>query len=174
MVRNDKLCLLLKTLMSKIIKDTEINTIKQDGVVLVGGCFDVLHEGHKKFLALSKKEGEKLVVFLESDANITKLKGKNRPMNTQIVRAENLSKLNIVDYIILLNTPKTEQYYYNLVKSLEPDIIAVTAGDEHLSEKNEQAKQVKGKVVEVMKRENKYSTTKIIKNMRVKNKPSIN
>lgn len=149
--------------MTKIIEEEAITSIKGNGLVLVGGCFDVIHEGHKKFLELSKKQGSKLIVFLESDANIAKLKGKGRPVNTQIVRAENLSKINDVDYIILLKTPKSEQYYYNLVKLLEPDIIAVTAGDEHLKEKKEQAKLVNGTVVEVMKRDSNFSTTKMVK-----------
>ncbi len=160
--------------MTRIFNDNNFSAIPKEGVVLAGGCFDIIHPAHKKFLRLSKEQGKILVVLLESDENIKKIKGKDRPMNNQNARAENLSKLESIDYIILLKTPTSSDYYENIVKSIQPDIIAVTAGDKHLSKKNEQAEQVKGKVVEVMKRENKYSTTKIIKNMRVKNKPSIN
>lgn len=148
--------------MAKIIKDTEIEKLKQNGIILVGGCFDVIHKGHIKFLQLSKAQGKKLVVLLESDENISRIKGKDRPLNNQIIRAKNLSKLGFVDFIILLNTPKSSDYYYNLVKSLEPDIIAVTKGDAYLEDKKKQAELVGGRVVEVIKRDQRYSTTKMI------------
>lgn len=148
--------------MAQIIKDSEIDKLKQKGIVLTGGCFDAIHPGHIKFLQLSKKQGEKLVVLLESDENIKKLKGENRPLNNQVIRAENLSKIKEVDNIILLVTPKSSDYYYNLVKKLEPAIIAVTEGDAYILDKKKQAELVGGKVVEVMKRDKKYSTSKII------------
>lgn len=148
--------------MTKIIKDSEIANIKQEGIVLVGGCFDILHPAHLEFLTLSKKQGNKLVVLLESDENIKKLKGDNRPMNNQIIRANNLSKLDFVDHIVILTFPASSQYYYNLVKILEPAIIAVTEGDAYISDKKKQAKLIEGKVVEVMKRDRNFSTSKLI------------
>lgn len=148
--------------MTKIIKDTNIEKPAGKKVVLAGGCFDIIHQGHVEFLTRTKALGDILVIFLESDKNIKKIKGKERPLNKQDVRAENLSKLEIVDYIIMLKTPDTSRYYYNLVKYLEPDIIAVTAGDPYLEDKKEQAESVGGKVVEVMKRDKKYSTTQMI------------
>lgn len=150
--------------MSKIILDTDAAEASMEDTVLVGGCFDVLHPGHIKFLNLSKKLGKNLVVLLESDINIRNLKGKNRPMNTQSVRAENLSNNSAVDYIILLKKPDSSQYYYNLVKSVHPGIIAVTEGDPLLLVKKDQARLVSGQVVSVMKRNENYSSTKIINN----------
>lgn len=157
--------------MAIIINDSEVIEIKQDGIVLVGGCFDFIHPGHLEFLKLSKKLGKKLVVFLESDEKIRNLKGNERPLNNQIVRANNLAKIIYIDYIIVLKNPKSSEYYYNLVKLVSPDIIAVTAGDPFLNDKKKQANSVGGKVVEVMKRDRKYSTTKII-GSREDNKPS--
>lgn len=149
--------------MTKILKDTEISVIINSGIVLVGGCFDVIHPAHQKFLRLSKEQGKILVVLLESDENIKKLKGAKRPLNNQFTRAENLSALSFVDYIVLLTTPTSSQYYYNLVKLLQPDIIAVTKGDPLLSVKREQAKMVSGKVIEVMERDTMHSSTALIK-----------
>lgn len=148
--------------MSIVLKDTQIKNLQGIETVLVGGCFDIIHPAHKKFLRLSKKTGGKLVILLESDKNIKKLKGKDRPLNTQLTRAENLSKLSYVDYIILLKMPESSSYYYNLVKSLRPAIIAVTSNDPLLIDKKKQAELVGGKVVEVMKRDTRHSTTKKI------------
>jgi len=149
--------------MTKIINDNNFSSIPKEGVVLVGGCFDIIHTAHLKFLRLSKEQGMILTVLLESDENIKKLKGKDRPVNNQITRAENLSKLESVDYIILLKKPTSSNYYENIVKSIQPDIIAVTKGDPLLSVKKLQAEEVNGKVIEVMERNNEFSSTKLIK-----------
>lgn len=149
--------------MAIIIKDDQIRRIKSAQLVLAGGCFDVLHAAHIEFLNKSRLKGNALVLLLESDENITKMKGEGRPMNNQNTRAENLSNLTSVDYIILLKNPKSSHYYYNLVKSIKPDIIAVTENDPLLWAKKEQAKLVGGKVIEVMKRNPKHSTTDLLK-----------
>lgn len=149
--------------MTKILTTHQLNTIPNGKKVLAGGCFDVLHPAHSTFLGNAKDKGNILIVLLESDENIRKIKGSNRPLNNQITRAENLSKLGIVDIIILLEMPTSSEYYYNLVKSLRPDIIAVTSDDPLLNIKKDQAKLVQGKVVEVMKRDKRFSTTQILK-----------
>ena len=64
-------------------------------IVLVGGCFDILHLGHVVFLEKAKKEGDVLVVLLESDEKVRFLKGKGRPVHTQSERAEILSALKV-------------------------------------------------------------------------------
>ncbi len=148
--------------MKKIITDHELANFKAEGIVLVGGCFDIIHPAHLKFLELSKKQGKNLVVLLESDERIKQLKGEKRPVNNQYVRAQNLTNLPFVDYVVLLSPPPSSEYYYNLVKSLEPDIIAVTSGDPLIAIKNEQAKMVSAKVVEVMKRDTRHSSTDLI------------
>ena len=70
--------------------------------VLAGGCFDVLHPGHIVFLEKAKKAGDYLVVLLESDKKIRKLKGKGRPVHSQKERAEILSALKSVDSVVCL------------------------------------------------------------------------
>lgn len=150
--------------MTKILTDSNFADIPKEGIVLAGGCFDVIHLAHIKFLKLAKEKGQFLVLLLESDENIRQMKGKDRPVNNQIARAENLSKLETVDYIILLKKPTSSNYYENIVKSIQPDIIAVTKGDPMLSVKKLQAEEVNGKVIEVMERNKEFSSTRIIEN----------
>lgn len=117
--------------------------------VLTGGCFDILHLGHIKFLTAAKKQGEVLMVALESDENVKKLKGAGRPINTQKVRAEILSALEMVNYVILLPLMDGHADYFSLVQNLKPAVIAVTAGDPHLKQKQKQA-QIIGAVLKVV------------------------
>lgn len=148
--------------MTQIIKDNQTDNIRDEKIVLTGGCFDILHNGHLQFLRKARIKGNKLVVLLESDENIKKLKGPDRPINNQQTRARNLAKTGIVDYIVLLRTPKDNVYYYNLVKSVHPAIIAVTKGDPILGIKKNQAELVGGVVYEVMERDLRYSTSKLV------------
>jgi len=131
-------------------------------IVLVGGCFDVLHVGHIIFLEKAKKLGEKLVVLLESDENIKKNKGKNRPINSQKNRAKVLSSLKMVDNVIKLPVMKNDDDYLNLVKKIKPQIIAVSEGDKNIVQKREQARLVGAKLVKVTNLVKQHSTTKII------------
>lgn len=98
-------------------------------VVLVGGCFDVLHYGHVYFLKKAKELGNILIVALESDENTRKLKGPKRPIHTQKQRAEMLKSLRFVDKVITLPPMKSDLDYKKLVRRVNPDIIAVTYGD---------------------------------------------
>lgn len=131
-------------------------------IVLVGGCFDVIHEAHIEFLKKAKMQGDILVLLLESDENIRKMKGENRPVNNFIKRANNLESLVIVDYIIRLSSKVSDSYYFNLTKLIQPDIIALTKGDPLTEKKKQQAIEVGGQIREVMERDKKYSSTKII------------
>ncbi len=87
---------------SKLDKFIKYLQNKREKVVLAGGCFDVLHPGHVIFLQKAKKEGDILVVLLESDEKVKRLKGDGRPIHTQEKRAENLSALKVVDFVVLL------------------------------------------------------------------------
>jgi len=135
---------------------------KKNKIVLVGGCFDVLHLGHITFLEKAKKLGDKLIVLLESDENIKKEKGKNRPINNQENRAKMLMSLKMVDEVIKLPEMKTDEEYVTLVKSIKPSIIAVTDGDKRMSQKKEQAKIVGSKLVVVTKLIAQQSTSRVI------------
>lgn len=148
----------LETLLKKL------NQVKSRGkLVLVGGCFDILHEGHMLFLKKAKEQGDTIIVLLESDKSIRKWKGIERPINTQEKRSQNLSKIDEVDFILLLPELKKDLEYYDLIKKIEPDIIAVTSGDPAYNKKAEQAKIVGGEIVEVIDRLPEHSTTNLIK-----------
>ncbi|WP_049945711.1 D-glycero-beta-D-manno-heptose 1-phosphate adenylyltransferase [Butyrivibrio sp. LC3010] len=98
--------------------------IKNGKVVFTNGCFDILHVGHIRYLEKASELGDYLIVGLNSDSSIKRLKGKDRPINPQQDRAEMLSALGFVDYIIFFDddTP------YNLIDELCPDIL-VKGGD---------------------------------------------
>ena len=153
-------------MLKKIIAYKNLNKflekIKTKTIVLAGGCFDVLHLGHLKFLEAAKKQAEILIIALESDENIKRSKGNNRPVNNQIIRAKNLANFDFVDFIILLPEMKSDDDYKNLVLKMKPKVIAITENDPRLEKKKSQAKLVGTKVVEVIPYLQGYSTTKII------------
>ncbi len=106
--------------------------------------------------------GGVLVVLLESDEKIKKTKGETRPINSQNIRAEILSELKSVDYIIL--APKTGENgeYGKLVKKIKPDFIAVTKGDPNIKFKEKTAKLVQAKIKYVTSVIKGYSTGKML------------
>jgi len=127
-----------------------INQLKLNLIVLVGGCFDILHLGHVRFLKEAKKYGTVLVA-LESDKTLKQHKGHLRPIHYQRERAEVLASLETVDYVLLLPNFTSNQDYFELVQQVKPQIIVVTAGDPLLKVKQKQADTVGAKVVIVPK-----------------------
>ena len=113
-------------------------------IVLVGGCFDVIHYGHLMYLKNAKAQGDVLVVALENDEFISKHKGR-APFHTQRQRAEMLLNLKSVDYVILLPIMNSDNKYRNLVDSVRPNVIAVTSGDPQSDKKQAHAKAVNAK-----------------------------
>jgi D-beta-D-heptose 7-phosphate kinase/D-beta-D-heptose 1-phosphate adenosyltransferase len=88
-------------------------------IVFTNGCFDILHSAHIKILQFSKKQGDILVVGINSDESIKKLKGPERPINNIEERTNILSLFEFIDYIIIFNdnTP------YNIIELLKPNIL---------------------------------------------------
>lgn len=128
-------------------------------LVLSGGCFDILHIGHIKFLKNAKKYGNSLFILLESDESVKKLKGEKRPINSINDRAEILASINFVDYVIPLEGVMTDIDYDKLIFNLKPDVITVTKNNPEVIHAKRQAKKINAKVIEVIARiENKSST----------------
>jgi D-beta-D-heptose 7-phosphate kinase/D-beta-D-heptose 1-phosphate adenosyltransferase len=100
------------------LTEDDIRTIEKK-VVFTNGCFDIIHRGHIDYLQKSKKLGSKLIVGLNSDESVARLKGTVRPHNKQEDRKKVLEALDCVDEVIIFNgdTP------YELIKDLKPDII---------------------------------------------------
>ena len=88
-------------------------------VVFTNGCFDILHLGHVQYLQKAKELGDVLIVGLNSDASVRKLKGPSRPINPQFDRAYLLASLEAVDYVVIFD----EETPYKLIKLIEPDIL---------------------------------------------------
>ncbi len=129
--------------------------------VLVGGCFDILHQGHVIFLEKAKETADILIVFLESDEKVSELKGANRPVHTQQMRAKVLSALQVVDYVVMLPFLKSEAAYDEVVQKIKPDVIAMTVGYERAQHHKRVAKLTGARLKYVTKRINGYSTSKI-------------
>lgn len=134
--------------------------------VLVGGVFDIIHYGHIHFLKNAKALGDHLVVALESDKNVRRLKGEKRPIHGQNQRREMLASLEFVDEVIILADKMTDRDYQKLVESVGPSVIAVTSGDPILDKKKAQAKSIGAALVEIPKIE-VPSTTQIAKLLKI-------
>ena len=92
---------------------------KDKKIVFTNGCFDLLHAGHISFLEAAKTFGDTLVLGLNSDQSVKKLKGNERPINSQEDRAYILAALEVVDYVVIFN----EDTPYELIKSIKPDTL---------------------------------------------------
>lgn len=93
-------------------------------IVFTNGCFDILHFGHIKYLEQAKQKGDILIVGLNSDRSVRKIKGKARPLTKQKQRAHILSALTFIDFIVIFN----EKTPYRLINELRPNIL-VKGGD---------------------------------------------
>jgi len=89
-------------------------------VVLANGCFDIFHVGHIRYLREAKARGDLLIVALNSDKSVKKLKGMGRPILPQAERAEILAAFSFVDYITIFDEPTVEK----ILRQLKPDIHA--------------------------------------------------
>ena len=103
-----------------------LKKIKEENkkIVFTNGCFDILHVGHIRYLSKAKKLGNILIVGLNSDKSVKKLKGDNRPINIFEDRATLLASLRFVDLVIIFEEKTPE----NLIKKIKPDIL-VKGGD---------------------------------------------
>lgn len=101
--------------------------IKQTKTIFTNGCFDILHRGHVDYLKRSKQLGARLIVGLNSDESVKRLKGEGRPINTQDDRKAILESLDCVDEVIVFD----EDTPYELIKKIKPDII--TKGGDYKS-----------------------------------------
>ncbi len=101
----------------KSIRDKLKNQNKK--VVFTNGCFDLIHSGHVDYLSKARKLGDVLIVGVNTDQSVKRIKGENRPILKQNERAFIISNLKPVDYVILFDEDTPE----NLISSLIPDIL---------------------------------------------------
>jgi FAD synthetase len=145
---------------------------KREGktVILSGGCFDVIHLGHIKFLEAARKTGNILFIFIESDENVRRIKGGNRPIHNQDERAQVLSAIRFVDYVIKIPFLKSDDEYDKLVLRLNPAVIALTKGSSATEHSKRQAKLIGAQLLEVIDHIPEKSTTKIAQIILAENK----
>ena len=99
-----------------------VTSLKAKGkrIVFTNGCFDILHVGHVRYLNEAKALGDILILGLNSDSSVKSLKGSNRPINNESDRAEVLSALKAIDYVVIFDEKTAE----NIVGEVKPDIYA--------------------------------------------------
>ena len=99
-----------------------VTSLKAKGkrIVFTNGCFDILHVGHVRYLKEAKALGDILILGLNSDCSVKSLKGSNRPINNESDRAEVLSSLKAIDYVVIFDEKTAE----NIVGEVKPDIYA--------------------------------------------------
>jgi rfaE bifunctional protein nucleotidyltransferase chain/domain len=93
-------------------------------IVFTNGCFDLLHTGHLYVLSVARQSGDRLIVGLNNDNSVRKLKGEGRPVKDEHTRALLLAALQMVDAVVLFGEPTPE----NLIKTILPDVL-VKGGD---------------------------------------------
>ena len=115
-----------KSHLSGKIKDVEVlmgilneHRKKNDKIVFTNGCFDILHIGHIEYLKFARKQGDLLVVGLNTDRSVKNLKGPTRPFVSEVERAKMLSALEDVTYVVLFD----EQTPLNLISAVKPDVL---------------------------------------------------
>ena len=150
----------MEKLIEKENLDNIIKKLKSENkkIVFTNGCFDILHAGHVRYLTESKKFGDILIVGLNSDVSVKKIKGESRPINPEMDRAEVLAGLEAVNYIVLFD----ETSPVKLLEEIKPDIY--TKGADYTVETLPEAKTVLsyGGKIEFIKFLEGRSTTKII------------
>ncbi len=127
----------------KLIEFEELRALVEDykkkkkKIVWTNGCFDILHTGHVDYLKKAKKLGDVLVVGLDSDDSIKKLKGLGRPINSESDRAEILSSLEFVDYVIIFQFGAVKNY----LRDLQPHVY-VKGGDYNIDTINQEERRI--------------------------------
>ena len=139
--------------LEKILKN---NTKK---IVFTNGCFDIFHVGHLRYLRESAKQGDMLIVGINSDASVKRLKGNNRPIVNELERAELLAALSFISYVVIFD----EDTPYEIIKKIKPDII--TKGGDYNPDDvvGKDIVEAKGGKVIICPLEKDKSTTNIIK-----------
>ena len=134
---------------------------RNERVVFTNGCFDILHAGHVAYLEQAKTLGDRLLVALNDDAGVARLKGKGRPVNALSQRVSVLAGLECVDWVVPFSTETPEE----MLRSLEPDVL-VKGGDYQLSEVvGKQIVESYGGEVRVLDLVENCSTTELLNRM---------
>lgn len=128
-------------------------------IVFTNGCFDLLHYGHLKYLEKAKAKGDILVVAINSDSSVKKIKGNNRPITGEKDRARMIAGLGCVDYVVVFK----EKTPLEVIKILKPDILVKGSDWKKNNIVGREVVLKKGGRVLILSFLKGYSTTKLIK-----------
>ncbi len=148
-----------KKILSRSAVIERCRTLRQTGqrVVFTNGCYDVLHAGHVTFVAAARALGDQLIVALNSDASIRRLKGPKRPINTQADRTLVMAALEHVDYVTIFDEDEPAA----LIGDLLPDVLVKGSDWGHYVSGRECVEQHGGQVVLLPLAAGKSSTATI-------------
>jgi len=158
----------LDILKAKIIDLNKLDSIlaylrfKNQKIVFTNGCFDIIHRGHIEYLAQAASYGDVLIIGLNTDSSVQRIKGINRPVQDEYARAITLASMQFVNAVILFD----EETPYNLIKTVQPDILI--KGSDYKAEDIVGYDIVKAKGGEVITIDfiDGYSTTSIINKLK--------
>jgi D-beta-D-heptose 7-phosphate kinase/D-beta-D-heptose 1-phosphate adenosyltransferase len=105
--------------VDQLISQLNRHRAHKQKIVFTNGCFDVLHRGHIEFLSFCRKQGDIVVLALNSDRSVKMVKGPDRPINNQLDRAAVLSALESVDYIVIFDEPDPLE----IIKKVRPNVL---------------------------------------------------
>jgi len=155
--------------VAEIIKLSQVGALAGEArrlgktVVLVTGVFDLLHQEHQKFLQAAKNKGDFLLVGVETDARVKKLKGKNRPIWKLDKRLKELTKVKAVDYVFSLPSQFDKlKAHEALIAQIKPDILAISSHTPHQEVKKDLVKKYGGELLVVLSHNPEVSTTKLV------------
>lgn len=137
---------------------------RRDGktVVLANGCFDVLHAGHVRYLRAARSEGDVLVVAINSDSSVRKLKGAGRPILGEMNRAQLVAALAAVDFVVVFD----ESDVRSLLRELRPDVHAKGTDYTHESVPERDESERLGVRIAIVGDEKRHSTGDLIEQIR--------
>ena len=135
---------------------------KNKKIVTTNGCFDLLHLGHVRCLKKARSLGEILILGLNSDESVKKIKGQKRPLNNQEARAECLAELICVDYVSIFNDDSPEEF----LKIVQPDIHVKGRDYEEKPIKEKELVESSGGKVVLIDIVEGYSTSDLIEKIR--------
>lgn len=144
--------------LPELLKHLEQDRAEGNKIVFTNGCFDILHRGHATYLRAARSLGDKLIIGLNTDASVKRLKGESRPVNHEDDRAYLLESLACVDYVVKFG----EDTPYELLSEIRPDIL-VKGGDYKIEDVV--GREFAGRVI-LIDFVDGYSTTRTIQQMK--------
>lgn len=149
--------------LESIVEQVKQKKLQGERIVFTNGCFDIIHRGHLDYLSKARDLGDFLIIGLNSDSSIKKLKGSDRPVIDEESRAFQLAACFFVDAIVIFN----EETPINLIKNISPDIL-VKGGDYGIDNiVGADFVKTNGGSVQVIPFIEGYSTTNIINKIKV-------